>query len=455
MPSGRWGREHIVLLGVPRVGSPRILIAPYLVLLLAMCACAPGAPEATAVPATDTALGRLADPEVVRVVGAWEGPEAAAFEAVVAPFEERTGMRVEYVSTRDPAAQLEADAAAGDPPDIVALPSPAVLARLAREGRLVDLGEVVDMSTYKRETAPAFLELGIIDGTLYGVAYKGAVKGLMWYDPSVYIGREQTSWVELQHAAALFTRDAREAGDEDALVPWCVTLESAESSGWPGTDWVEDFLLRQSGPEVYDAWVAGELPWTSPEVVWAFQSYGLVVDSAGEPQDIIERNFSAGADDLLGEPPHCLFLHQGSFMPEFLEASGGRFEFMPFPDIDPAYTGALIGGGDLLALAHDTPAGRELIAYLVSAEAQQLLVSQGGALSGNLEVTDYPGYMARRMARMLTQASVFRFDASDSMAPEVEAAFREAVLAYTAEPERLDAILRRVQAIQSRSDGPA
>ena len=28
-------------------------------------------------------------------------------------------------------------------------------------------------------------------------------------------------------------------------------------SGWPGTDWIEDFVIRQSGPEVYDSWVAG------------------------------------------------------------------------------------------------------------------------------------------------------------------------------------------------------
>jgi alpha-glucoside transport system substrate-binding protein len=435
------------------VGSRRILTALYLSVIVGASACSSAAPSASEAVGSGEALGRLVTPATVRVVGSWEGPEAAAFQAVVEPFEARTGTNVEYVSTRDPLAQLEADLTAGDPPDIVALSSPALLQRLARSGHLVDLSEVVDMGRYKRETAPAFLQLGTIDGTLYGVAFKGAVKGLMWYDPAVYIGREQTSWVELQHASALFTRDALEKREQQ-IVPWCVALGSDEASGWPGTDWVEDFLLRQSGPEAYDAWVAGDLPWTSPEVAWAFQSYGLVVDSAGDTQDIVERHFSEGAEDLLGDPPRCLFLHQGSFMPEFLEAVDERYEFMPFPDIDPAYAGALIGGGDLLALADDTPEGRALMAYLVSAEAQQILVSEGGALSGNLEVKDYPDSMARRMARMLGQASIFRFDASDSMAPEVEAAFRQAVLDYTADPGSLDPILRRVQAIQASAEGP-
>jgi hypothetical protein len=36
----------------------------------------------------------------------------------------------------------------------------------------------------------------------------------------------------------------------------------------------------------------------------------------------------------------------------------------------------------------------------------------------------------------------------------VEAAFRQAVLDYTADPGSLDPILRRVQAIQASAEGP-
>jgi len=44
--------------------------------------------------------------------------------------------------------------------------------------------------------------------------------------------------------------------------PWCVGLESGEATGWPGTDWVEDFMLRLNGADAYDQWVTHEIPFT-------------------------------------------------------------------------------------------------------------------------------------------------------------------------------------------------
>ena len=38
------------------------------------------------------------------------------------------------------------------------------------------------------------------------------------------------------------------------------------ATGWPITDWFEDFMLRINGPEVYDQWVAHEIPFNDPQV---------------------------------------------------------------------------------------------------------------------------------------------------------------------------------------------
>ncbi len=128
--------------------------------------------------------------------------------------------------------------------------------------------------------------------------------------------------------------------------PWCIGLASDESSGWPGTDWIEDFLLRQSGPQAYDEWVAGRLTWTSPEVRWAFQSYGTVVgeqDVAGGIEGALETHFSRAGDGLFTDPPECLFVHQGTFMSTFLDeavpARGGRYRGDALPGHRPALPG--------------------------------------------------------------------------------------------------------------------
>jgi len=59
-------------------------------------------------------------------------------------------------------------------------------------------------------------------------------------------------------------------------------FEDSSSSGWPGTDWIEDILLHQSGPKYYDQWVAGTLPWTSEQVVRAWQAFGEIANTPGQ-----------------------------------------------------------------------------------------------------------------------------------------------------------------------------
>ena len=46
--------------------------------------------------------------------------------------------------------------------------------------------------------------------------------------------------------------------------PFCVGIESGEATGWPMTDWIEDFVLRRSGPDVFEQWVNGEIPFDAP-----------------------------------------------------------------------------------------------------------------------------------------------------------------------------------------------
>ena len=55
-----------------------------------------------------------------------------------------------------------------------------------RPAALIALDDVLDVPTYKTETAPALVELGKVDGKIVGVFIKAAVKGLIWYNPKVH-----------------------------------------------------------------------------------------------------------------------------------------------------------------------------------------------------------------------------------------------------------------------------
>ena len=388
---------------------------------------------------------------VIRVLGSWEGPEIDAFRAVVKPFEDRTGYSIVVSTTRDLKGALERSFEIGDPPDLAGLPGPGYMLELVRKGRLVNLTEVIDTGTYLSETAPGFVDIGTVEGKLAGVFMKATVKGLFWYNPEVIAPGRPETWDDLQHDAVT---------GHGGIAPWCIGLGSDAASGWPGTDWIEDFVLRQSGPQVYDDWVGGRVRWSSPEIRRAFRSFGTVVkdaDGADGVAEVLRTHFSRAGDGLFTEPPTCLFAHQATFMSTFLDEPaakrGGRYDFIPFPDIEPRFSGALIGAGDLFALVNDTPAGRDLIRYLVSTAAQEILVQRGGALSGNLRVTDYPTDLARRQAELLATATILRFDASDSMPDDMNEAFWQAVLDFTADQSQLDQILANLDAVQAVAYG--
>ncbi len=389
----------------------------------------------------------------VRVVGSWSGAEEEAFRAMVTPFEERTGITVDYFGTRNLDGVLWEGIARGRPPDVAGLPGPGQMAEFARHGALKDLTSVVDVAQYKSDTVPAFVELGTVDGRLVGVFIKATLKGLIWFNPRIYTLRTPQTWDELEALAALAGR-----GRTDF---WCVALESEATSGWPATDWIEDFVLRQGGPDAYDDWTDGVLPWTSPVIRDAFRAYGEVItDSYGGAPTVLATNFIDGGRPMFTDPPGCLFHHQGTFMTEFFKSRAGarldEFDFFPFPVMDERFPNSVTGAGDLFGMFTDTPQSRALMQYLLTPEAQSLWVSRGGALSVNRRVTEYPDEISRRAAEVLTSAERFRFDASDLMPEQMSTAFLNAVIDYTREPALLDSLLETLDAVRERAySGPS
>lgn len=383
----------------------------------------------------------------VSVIGTWGGDEEEAFLAMVKPFEDRTGVDVQYTGTRDLEAVLTTGVASGILPELAGLPGPGQMREFAAAGNLVDLSTVLDVETYNAETAPAFVELGTVDGKLSGVFIKSAVKGLIWYNKANFQGDAPATWEDLQALA-----------NDPAQNKWCVALESGADSGWPGTDWIEDIVLRQAGPEVYDAWVAGEQKWTSPEIKSAFETFGEVLaDSYGGPDYVNNTPFGQGGNQLFETPPGCLFHHQASFITSFFQEEAGatadQYDFFPFPDIDPQYAGSLTGAGDLFGMFRDTPQSRALLQYLVTPEAQQIWVDIGGAISGNTKVTKYPDEVSQRLAEMLGEAETFRFDAGDLMGGAINSTFFSSMVEYAANPDDLDSILANLDEVTAANTG--
>ena len=397
-----------------------------------------GAGGSTA-PAATTAAGG----EDVTVVGSWGGSEQDNFLAMVKPWEDKTGNKVKYTGSRGLGAYLTTAVASGTLPDLAGLPGVGEMIQFAQAGALKSLDDVLDMASYKADTTKALVDLGSSDGKVYGVFMKLSVKGFIWYDPKNYDGTVPANWDAVM---------ATSKGPANSL--FCVGLESGADSGWPGTDWIEDFIIRQSGPDVYDSWVAGKTKWDDPAIKSAFQAFGKVLDSSfGGAAKVNSTNFGDGGNGLFTDPPGCLFHHQASFISDFFKKQGGAkdgdFDFFVMPQINPQYAGALTGGGDLLGLFSDKPAAKDLLNYLVTPEAQQIWADKGGFISANTKVTKYPTPVEQKSAEAIKKATVFRFDGGDLMPGTMKAEFFAAMVSFAEDQSQLDSILAHLNEVQA------
>ena len=395
------------------------------------------------------------------VIHQWvSGGEPESFRAVLGPWEEDSGGKAAEMGTRDIFDILSVRAEGGNPPDIAVLASPGTMQKFAREGKLVPLDGFLDMDLVRAEYSQSWIDMGTVDGKFYAIPYKAAVKSTVWYNPKVFDaeGLEvPETWDEMI--------DISDQLIASGLSPWSMGVESGGTSGWPGTDWIGQILLSESGPEVYDQWVNHEITWSDPRVKSAWEKFGQIALTpgyvTGGADFIISTNFEPASYLPFESPPGAAMYFLGSFAQAFIERQfpdlvlEEDYSFFAFPPVDLQYGGACTSGADLLVMFNDTEAGRSLMEYLASAEAQEIAVIRGGFTSPNSLVSQdsYPDALAARAAGHLTSADIVRFDADDVWGGDLQAAFFRGVLDYLAAPPELDRILGDIEAVAAQQLG--
>jgi len=428
-----------------RAFRPRYLLGLLLVLTLALAACGEGEEEPPPGPSIGT----------VSVIHQWvSGGEPESFQAVVSPWENLTGGKVVDFGTRDILDILTIRVAGGNPPDMAVLAAPGTMQEFAKDGKLVALDSFLDMNKIRSEYSEGWIDLCTVNGKLYGIPYKAANKATVWYNPKVFNANDlevPETWDEL-----IALSDQLVAS---GLSPWSIGVESGGTSGWPGTDWIGQILLSESGPEVYDQWVDHEIPWTDSRVKSAWEKFGQIALTpgyvSGGADSVLSTNFAPASYLPFESPPKAAMYFLASFTQGFIEEQfpdlviEEDYSFFPFPSMDPQYKDAVTSGGDLLVMFNDSEASRSLMEYLASAEAQEIWVSRGGFTSPNKQVSlaSYPDALAARVAEQLTSAEIVRFDADDIWGGDLQAAFFQGVLDYLADPSELDSILAVIEVV--------
>ncbi|MEO0911718.1 MAG: ABC transporter substrate-binding protein [Pseudomonadota bacterium] len=364
--------------------------------------------------------------EQVTVFGPWLGPDQEVVENVLAYFAAATGADVKYTGSDSFEQQIVIDAEAGSAPNVSVFPQPGLASDMAGRGFLSPLGdETTDWVRDNYAAGQSWVDLGTYAGPdgaegLYGFFFKVDVKSLVWYSPENFEDAGYEVPETLEELKALTDQIVA-----DGETPWCIGLGSGGATGWPATDWVEDMMLRTQPPEVYDAWVANEIPFDDPKVVAAIEEFGAFARNddyvAGGAGTVASTDFRDSPKGLFASPPQCYMHKQASFIPAFFPDGtevGVDADFFYFPAYAEKDLGSpVLGAGTLFAITQDSPAARALMEFLKSPIAHEVWMAQQGFLTPHKGVnTDvYATDTLKSMGEILLEATTFRFDGSDLM----------------------------------------
>jgi alpha-glucoside transport system substrate-binding protein len=344
------------------------------------------------------------------------------FVAGYDPLVECTGVEIVWEGTDQFETEVNVRLEGGNPPDVIDYPQPGLMTGHVDAGYLMAFPDDLAAAT-QNDFISGWDSYATFDGTVYGIPGRSNVKSMVWYSPSAFAEGGYEIPESIEDLATLSDQMVA-----DGLTPWCIGAQSGVATGWVLTDWMEDFMLRTNGEEVYDQWVEHEIPFNDPQVVAVVDAVGAFVKNAdylgGENnvKAIATTKFQDGGLPIVtGDPGECMMHRQASFYsgnwPEgtTIGADGDvNYFYLPSPADGPKY---LLGAGDIYAAGTDKPETFDVLRYTGSTDYQLFMVNERGELAPNknIDVTLITDDFVRGISELQLGADVFRFDGSDLM----------------------------------------
>lgn len=401
-----------------RLGAPlAVLMASSMVLVgcssvVVHTGTGPG--DAGAADGIVTIYGDLSQADAELLQESWEG------------WEEENDITISYESIGNFDTEIVERAENGTAPDLAIFSQPGLVSLLAWENLIQPTPDVVKANIrqfWSNDWAQAVTTADVV----YGAPLTASVKGLIWYSPrqfAAYGWDVPTTWNRLVNLTVAMQAKLGAA-------PWCADFGSDAAAGAAGTDWLEDIVLRQAGPDAYDAWVRHDVKFSDPVIREAFDSAGEIllhpeyVNTSFDDESSATTSTTKALAIAMGDGT-CSLAHQGmSFGDTLADPEGANLVVSPGGDVWAflmpsivAGTNSVVGGGQVAAAFSNDADTVKVQQYLSSPEWANSRVKLGGVASANNGVDPASASSATlTMAINILQdpKTTFRFDASDAM----------------------------------------
>lgn len=356
-------------------------------------------------------------------------PEDVPYIETFKQFTECTGATVNYEGSKEFEAQIGVRVSSGNPPDVAVFPQPGLMQQVQESsGAMLPLSDPVAENA-RKYFPEDWTNYGTINDQFLGVPNNADFKSLVWYSPKTFAEKGYTvpeTWEELQ---AL--QDQIVAAGEK---PWCIGIGSGEATGWQVTDWLEEYVLRTAGPDVYDQWVSHDVKFADQPIADALAQVAEVIKNPemvnagfGDVGSIASTPFDAPAAKITEGT--CTLTRQAANFGANYDASvqigpEGDVNAFYLPPITEEFGQTVLGGGTFTAAFNDRPEVQAFMYYLTTPEYANERARKGAYISANrgLDPANVPIVVQQEALKTLQDPeATFRFDASDLMPAAVGA----------------------------------
>jgi alpha-glucoside transport system substrate-binding protein len=347
--------------------------------------------------------------DTISMLYQWSGQEEASLSQILKPLVDACGLVIKPESTRDQAL-LDTKVKAGTPPDIAFYN---VTQLVQYQDKLVAMDQ---LGGNKGNYADFFTQPGTIGGKWLGLPVKADIKTIIWYSPAVFQAKGYTvpkTWDELNTLVEKMVSN----GD----VPWSLGLESGDATGWTGSDFIQDILLVQQGPQYVLDLISGKVPYNDAGVKQAYQTYGKWATDAkytvGGAKGTLSTAFLDAVYKPFMDPPQAMMVKQSGFAGgEILKKFptlkyGTDYDFFAVPGAQ-----GLQGGADWMMAFSKTPAVQALVAYLSSTDGGKAWAKASFGVSPNKGASgNYTDAALIKYDQALASAKGFTPDIGDTI----------------------------------------
>jgi alpha-glucoside transport system substrate-binding protein len=365
---------------------------------------------------------KVSSKKTVSVYATIRDIEADRLHQSWAQFEKCTNIKIDYEGTGEFETQIKVRVDGGNAPDLAVFPQPGLLATFVGKGKVKAAPKAVQDEVAKNWSKD-WSKYTTINGTLYGAPLGSNVKSFVWYSPSLFKDKGYQipkTWDDL-----IKLSDTMAAS---GLKPWCAGIESGDATGWPATDWMEDIILRDQGPDVYDQWVNHTIPFNDAKIVSAANRAGSILKNPkyvnggiGDVKSIATTSFQEGG--LPVKDKKCGMHRQASFYanqwPKGTNvAENGDVYAFYFPPLDPSKGKPLLVAGEFVAAFADRDEVVKTQTYLASAEwaTNRAKIGDWVSANKNVDLSAFGKPIDKLSVQLLQDPNtVARFDGSDLM----------------------------------------